>query len=131
MAERQIVPADQILPNKLHILPITGKPIFPGIFTPMMIASQEDLKIIELASAGNNLFGLLLVKQEDNENPGPDELFSIGTAAKIVKTLNLPDGGKNIFISTLKRFKVMKIISNSRLQWRHQPSRSVGGCRGS
>ena len=111
MADKQIVPADQVLPNKLHILTLTGNPIFPGIFTPMMIASPEDLKIVELAIAGNSYLGLLLVKQEDVEIPTADDLYTIGTVAKIIKTLNLPDGGKNIFISTIKRFKVMKIIN--------------------
>ena len=44
MAEKEIIPADQILPHKLHIIPMKGNPIFPGIFTPLMITSEEDIE---------------------------------------------------------------------------------------
>ena len=111
MPERQMIPADQVLPNKLHILPLTGNPIFPGIFTPMLIASQEDLQTVDQAVSGSSYIGLVLVGENEPENPTVDDLYHIGTVAKIVKTLNLPDGGKNIFISTIKRFRVMKFIN--------------------
>ncbi len=113
MTDNQIVPADQVLPNTLRILPLSGKPIFPGIFTPMMIRSDQDLEVVDMAIEGNKFLGLLLLDSEDVEQPGEDEFYRVGTVAKIVKTLNLPDGGKNIFISTLKRFKVMKFLSDS------------------
>ena len=112
MTEKQIVPADQMLPNTLRILPLSGKPLFPGIFTPMMIRSDEDLEVVDMAIAGDKFLGLLLLDPDDVEQPTEDEFFRVGTAAKIVKTMNLPDGGKNIFISTLKRFKVMKFLSD-------------------
>jgi ATP-dependent Lon protease len=46
MADKQIIPADQILPNKLFIIPLKGKPIFPGIFTPIMIADNDDIDFL-------------------------------------------------------------------------------------
>ena len=111
MLEKQIIPVDKLLPNKLFIIPLIGKPIFPGIFTPLIIESSHDLEVIELALAGDSMIGLLLDKDDSGENTEPDSLFSIGTAAKIVKKINLPDGGVNIFISTLKRFKIKKFLS--------------------
>ena len=112
MTEKQIVPADQVLPNTLRILPLTGKPLFPGIFMPMMIRSDEDLEVVDLAITGDKFLGLLLLNSEDVQPLTKDEFFRVGTVAKIVKTINLPDGGKNIFVSTLKRFKVMKFLSD-------------------
>ena len=47
MAEQTIVPVEQTLSNKLHLIPLVGRPIFPGIFTPLMINSPEDTKAIE------------------------------------------------------------------------------------
>ena len=104
--EKDIVPADQVLPNTLRVLPLSGKPVFPGIFTPMIIRSEEELKVVDEALSGDKYLALLLLKQEDTENPSPEDFFRVGTVAKIIKSLNLPDGGKNIFISTVKRFKV-------------------------
>ena len=65
---------------------------------------------MEKAIAADSFIGLSLVKTEDAENPAADDLFEIGTAAKIVRRINLPDGGVNIFISTVKRFHVMRVL---------------------
>jgi ATP-dependent Lon protease len=110
MAENEIIPIDQVLPNKLPIIPLSGRPIFPGIFTPIMIGNPDDVKVIEQALEADGMVGLVMIKN-DFERPSADDLHSVGTAAKIVKKINLPDGGANIFISTLKRFKVKKFLS--------------------
>jgi ATP-dependent Lon protease len=110
MAENEIIPIDQILPNKLPIIPLSGRPIFPGIFTPIMIGNPEDVKVIEEALAADGMVGLVMIKN-DFERPKAEDLHAVGTAAKIVKKINLPDGGANIFISTLKRFKIKKFLS--------------------
>jgi ATP-dependent Lon protease len=109
-----MVPADQVLPNKLFIIPLTGRPIFPGIFTPIMIQSQEDIDLVERATEGDSMVGLNLSREEDEETGGGEEsqLYRVGTVAKIVKKINLPDGGYNIFVSTLKRFKIKKFLSD-------------------
>ncbi len=108
-----IIPADQILPAKLLVIPLSGKPIFPGIFTPMMITSQEDIAVIEQSLAADSMIGLTLLKEEDTQSPSGDDLYSVGTVAKIMKKINLPDGGVNIFISTLKRFRTKKILNRA------------------
>ena len=41
-----IVPAEQTLPDTLMLIPLSGRPVFPGIFTPLMINAPEDIKII-------------------------------------------------------------------------------------
>ncbi len=111
MPDKQIIPADAVLPGRLHIIPTMGAPVFPGIFTPMMIESTRDIQVVETAMSTDNLIGLLLLKNDDAGNPTADDLYQIGTVARIVKRINLPDGGINIFISTMKRFKVKKFIS--------------------
>ena len=55
--------------------------------------------------------GLVLLKDDDIEEITINDLFEYGTAAKILKKLNLPDGGINVLINSIKRFKVKKIIS--------------------
>ncbi len=112
MSEKQIIPADLILPDTLNIIPIMGNPVFPGIFTPMMIESSKDIAIVDKALSADSILGLILLKNEETSKPGADDLYRIGTVARIVKKINLPDGGINIFISTLKRFKVRKYIND-------------------
>ncbi|MCL2093840.1 MAG: endopeptidase La [Treponema sp.] len=109
MAEQSVIPMDQLLPNKLPLVALMGRPIFPGIFTPIMIGNPNDVKVVEHAVAGDALIGLVMLRN-DTETPTIEDLFKVGTAAKIVKKINLPDGGVNIFISTLKRFRVKKTL---------------------
>ncbi|MDD3981042.1 MAG: endopeptidase La [Spirochaetia bacterium] len=109
MPDNDIIPIDQILPTKLPVISLIGRPIFPGIFTPIMIANPPDIHIVEQAMAADGMVGLVLAKEE--ESPEGPNLYSVGTAAKIVKRINLPDGGINIFISTLKRFKIKKFLT--------------------
>lgn len=109
MSDKSVVPIDQILPNKLSLVVLMGRPIFPGIFTPIMIGNPSDVKVIESAVAGDALIGLSLL-QHETENPVIGDLYKVGTAAKIVKKINLPDGGVNIFISTVKRFRIKKAL---------------------
>jgi ATP-dependent Lon protease len=108
----QIVPIDQLLPNRLPLVALMGRPIFPGIFTPIMIGNPVDVKVIDDAVAGDAMIGLVML-QNETETPSIGDLYKVGTAAKIVKKINLPDGGVNIFISTLKRFKVKKTLHAS------------------
>ncbi len=110
MPDNEIIPIDQILPNKLPVITLIGRPIFPGIFTPIMIANPPDMQIVEQALTADGMVGLVLAKEEA-DTLSAENLFSVGTVAKIVKRINLPDGGINIFISTLKRFKIKKFLS--------------------
>ena len=111
MPEKEIVPAAQILPDKLFIIPLSGKPIFPGIFTPLMIVSPKDITVVEQSLLNDNMIGLVLLKDDEPDDVNAEDLYKVGTVAKIVKKINLPDGGMNIFVSTLKRFKIKKFIS--------------------
>lgn len=104
-----IVPTEQILPGKLMLVPLSGRPIFPGIFTPLMITAPEDIKVIEQANEDDSFIGIVMLKN-DVENPCVADLCRVGTAARIIKKVNLPDGGVNIFISTVKRFRIRKTL---------------------
>jgi ATP-dependent Lon protease len=112
MSEQSVVPIDQLLPIKLPLVALMGRPIFPGIFTPIMIGNPSDVKVIDDAVAADGLIGLVML-QTETDAPAIGDLYKVGTAAKIVKKINLPDGGVNIFISTLKRFRIKKALSLS------------------
>ncbi|MDR2897972.1 MAG: endopeptidase La [Spirochaetaceae bacterium] len=110
MSEPNIVPIEQLLPNKLFIIPLMGRPIFPGIFTPLMVNSPEDTKVIEEAYAGDGIIGIVMLKNEV-DSPSLSDMYTVGTAARIAKKINLPDGGVNVFISTIKRFRIRKALN--------------------
>ena len=108
----EIIPSEQMLPNKLTLIPLAGRPIFPGIFTPLMINSNDDVKVVEEAYENEGFIGIVMLKNEA-DSPTIADLHKVGTAARIIKKVNLPDGGINIFISTVKRFKIRKTLHNA------------------
>ena len=107
-----IIPTENMLPDKLLIIPLQSRPIFPGIFTPLMINAPEDVKVVEKAYEEGGFLGIIMLKNE-TETPTAADMYKVGTAARILKKVNLPDGGINIFISTVKRFKVRKVLHSS------------------
>ncbi len=107
--DNSIIATDQILPNKLTLIPLQGRPVFPGIFTPLMITSNDDVKVAESAFEKDGFVGIVMLKN-DAENPTVADLHRVGTVARIIKKINLPDGGINIFVSTIKRFKIRKTL---------------------
>ncbi len=106
------LPAKEVLPNKLYIIPIGGRPIFPGVFTPLMINNAEDTKVIEEAYKNDGYIGIVMLKN-DTDKPVMADLHNIGTVARIIKKINLPDGGVNAFVSTIQRFKIRKSLNSS------------------
>ena len=107
-----IIPTENILPDKLLLIPLQSRPIFPGIFTPLMINAPEDVKVVEKAYEEGGFIGIVMLKN-DTETPTASDMHRVGTAARILKKVNLPDGGINIFISTVKRFKIRKVLHSS------------------
>ncbi len=110
MPEQTIIPIEQLLPNKIFLIPLQGRPIFPGIFTPVMINNPDDVKAVEEVYSGDGFLGICMVGNE-TDPPGVTDLKQVGTVARIIKKINLPDGGVNIFISTLKRFRIRKLVN--------------------
>lgn len=105
----QILPIEQLLPSSLNLLAIQGRPIFPGIFTPLQISNEDDQKAVEAAMKADGFIGIALTKDE-KKKASTKNICAVGTAARIIKKINLPDGGVNIFISTIKRFKIRSTL---------------------
>ncbi len=107
-----IIPTENILPDKLLLIPLQSRPIFPGIFTPLMINAPDDVKVVEKAYEEGGFIGIVMLKN-DAEIPTAADMHRVGTVARILKKVNLPDGGINIFVSTVKRFKIRKVLHSS------------------
>jgi ATP-dependent Lon protease len=101
---------EEILPDDLHLIPIKTRPIFPGIITPLIVPMGKFSNAVDEVYKSNGFIGLtLLIKEESEKNP-VNNIFQIGVVAKVLKKMNLPDGGTHILINTIHRFKISKIL---------------------
>ncbi|MBP7583141.1 MAG: endopeptidase La [Spirochaetes bacterium] len=112
--ESDLISIDQVLPSQLDIIPIRFRPIFPGIVTPLIISAGRFAESIEKILSSSMSVGLVLLKDDDAEEIRMSDLYTCGTAAKILKKINLPDGGVNVLINSVKRFKIVKPVSEKK-----------------
>jgi len=109
--ESDLISIDQVLPTKLFIIPIRYRPMFPGIITPLIISHGRFTEVIDKVIHESRTVGLVLIKDDNKDEITASDLFSYGTAAKILKRINLPDGGLNVLINSIKRFRIKRITA--------------------
>ncbi len=109
---KEIVSMDEMLPIKLEIIPLFHRPIFPGVFAPILIGDEKSIATIEKAHSASGFIGLCLAKK-DVEDISSKDLYSYGCVAKIAKKIKLPDGDLNVFVATQKRFKIRRVVSKT------------------
>ncbi len=110
--ESELVSIDHTLPEKLYIIPIRYRPIFPGIVTPLIISQGRFAEAIDKVIDESRTVGLVLIKDDEKDDVDIKDLYNYGTAAKILKRINLPDGGVNVLINSVKRFRVNEVLSS-------------------
>ena len=92
MAEGEIIVAEQALPDKLFIVPLLGKPIFPGIFTPIMITSNDDIEIVNQAMENDKVIGLILLKKKMIRPPDRRISTRLERLLKLLRKSTCPTG---------------------------------------
>ena len=100
-----------VIPDALPILPLRNTVLFPGVVLPITVGRDKSIKAVNDAYKLDKLIGVLAQKDPNIEEPDPKDLCSIGTIAKIVKLIKMPDGGTTIIIQGKKRFELLEMIS--------------------
>ena len=94
------------IPETLPILPLRNTVLFPGVVIPITAGRAQSIKLIKEANKGNKTIGVVAQKNEATENPGKDDIFLVGTVARILKVLKMPDGNTMVVLQGKKRFKI-------------------------
>ena len=99
-----------VIPETLPIIPVRNTVFFPHQFIPLAIGRPKSIKLIESALRGDSIIGVVAQRDGTVDDPSPDDLYQIGTIARILKVIDLPDGSKSAFIQGINRFKTEKFI---------------------
>ncbi|MDQ3191404.1 MAG: LON peptidase substrate-binding domain-containing protein, partial [Bacteroidota bacterium] len=86
------------IPENLPILPLRNTVLFPGVAIPITVARDKSIKLIKDAYKGDRTIGVASQKDDSVEDPGFDDINKVGTIAKIIKTLRMPDGSTTAII---------------------------------
>ncbi|HEU0226374.1 MAG TPA: endopeptidase La [Arachidicoccus soli] len=97
------------VPENIILLPLRNMVLFPGVVIPITVGRDKSINAVNDAYKGNKLIGVLAQKDVNIEEPSAKDLCKVGTIAKIIKLIKMPDGGTTIIIQGKKRFKVKSI----------------------
>ncbi|HEX2606015.1 MAG TPA: endopeptidase La [Flavisolibacter sp.] len=99
------------IPDELNLLPLRNTVLFPGVVLPITVGRDKSIKAVNDSYKADKLIGVVAQKDSSVEDPVAKDLEEIGTVAKIVKQIKMPDGGTTIIIQGKSRFAIGAIIS--------------------
>jgi len=99
------------IPDELPILPLRGLVVYPQTAVPLTIGQPRSIHLVDEVVSGNRIIGLVTAKDPDLENPGPKDLYSVGTVAIIHRLFRTPDGTIRILIQGISRFHLGEFTS--------------------
>lgn len=95
------------------ILPVRNMVMFPNVIVPITAGRNNSKHLIEDAKAEGKLIGIVSQKNANVETPSIADLYAVGTIAKIIKVLKLPDGNTTAIMQGITRFKIENLTNTS------------------
>lgn len=100
---------NEVLPSNLPLLPLRNTVLFPGVVLPITVGREKSSKAVNDAYKADKLIGVVSQKDSNIEEPSGSDLERVGTVAKIIKQIKMPDGGTTVIIQGRQRFSIVKI----------------------
>ena len=104
---------NESLPDSIPILSLRNTVLFPGVVIPITAGRDKSIKLINDANKGSKVIGVVAQKDESVEDPKFEDVHKVGTVARILKVLKMPDGNTTVIIQGKKRFEIAKPVSET------------------
>ncbi len=101
------------IPDIVPLLPVRDVVIYSYMILPLMVGREKSIRAVEQAVAGNRLIFLATQKTSTDEDPSPNDIFSTGTVAMVVKMLKLPDGRVKILVQGVAKGRIVSYLSSA------------------
>ncbi len=106
-------PAENVtVPESLPILSLRSSVLFPGAITPITVGREKSIKLVRDVNASGGLLGAVLQRESDVEVPSPDDMYKVGTAARIIKILEMPNGNLTVILSGLEKIEIGEYLQS-------------------
>src|SRR5215475_8774955 len=99
------------IPDELPILPLRGLVVYPQTAIPLTIGQPRSIKLVDEVVTQDGKIGLIAAKDPDQETPGPDDIYQIGTLATIQRLFRAPDGTIRLLVQGIARIRVDKFVT--------------------
>ena len=97
------------IPEVLPILPLKNTVVYPvPILLPLIVGQPRSIKLVDDVVLGNRIVGLVALKDPNVDEPGPDDVYPVGTVATIARFAKAPDSTIRLFVQGMERFKIVE-----------------------
>src|SRR6185436_11327665 len=101
------------VPDEISLLPLRNTVLFPGVVLPITVGRDKSIKAVNDAYKTDKLIGVVAQKDSSVEDPAIKDLENIGTVAKIIKMIKMPDGGTTVIIQGKSRFVIDSVYTET------------------
>jgi len=101
-----------IISDDLPVLPLRGVVVYPMMWLPLPIGQKRSIRLVEDNLPSNRIIALVTSKDESVEEPKPDQIHLIGTAAQVHRVLKTPDGTIRLLVQGMERVRIMEFIQD-------------------
>ncbi|MFR9620468.1 MAG: endopeptidase La [Rikenellaceae bacterium] len=99
------------IPEELPILTLRSSVLFPGAITPITVGREKSILLVRDVNERGGLLGAVLQRENDVDDPIPDDMYRIGTTARIVKILEMPNGTLTVILNGLEKIEVLDYVA--------------------
>lgn len=105
---------EENIPDVLPVLPLRGLVVYPHTAVPLTIGQPRSIRLVDdVLSEDDRLIALVASQNPEEENPGPEKLYSVGTVATVHRLFRAPDGTIRLLVQGVTRFKIKEFVQES------------------
>ncbi len=108
---QQVILANEVLPEVLTIIPLSQRPIFPGMMIPLVLTGDEMINSAsEIMETENKIGGVVLIEHSHEEHTISKDMYTVGVAIKILKVTPVDDKTIQVMVNALGRFSLVEVL---------------------
>ena len=111
-AEDEVRMSEEELPSVVALLPMRNTVLFPGMVIPITVGREKSLRLARECSGSDEPIGVVTQRDNNVEDSTIKDLYRVATLARILKTLNLPDGNVMMVVQGMKLFEIGRVTQS-------------------
>jgi ATP-dependent Lon protease len=105
----------EVYPEIMPILPLKNTVLFPGVVIPITVGREKSIKAVQKAYETNKIIGVLSQRDSNSDDISMNNLYRVGTIARILRLLRMPDGSTTVILQGRKRMELVEMVSEEPL----------------
>ena len=99
------------IPEVLPILTLRSSVLFPGAITPITVGRDKSITLVRAVNSAGGMLGAVLQRESDVDDPAPADMYRVGTAARIIKILEMPNGNLTVILNGLQKIEIREYVA--------------------